>query len=116
MIVQVYSHSHVVDRYLFMNERSNVDQFCFFHLLVGDVEAICSESCGYSKDGTCNDGGSGSDYDDCAFGTDCEVGLLEPITMTYQKQLWCCVRTFFKPFFFQTLSSDGRTVADAQAT
>jgi hypothetical protein len=35
---------------------------------------ICSESCAYSQDGGCDDGGSGSDFDDCAFGTDCEVG------------------------------------------
>ena len=35
----------------------------------------CSESCNYSKDGYCDDGGSGSYYDVCLFGTDCEVGL-----------------------------------------
>ncbi len=36
---------------------------------------ICSEKCGGSNDGYCDDGGSGSDFDFCAYGNDCEVGL-----------------------------------------
>ncbi len=56
-----------------LDERSDVGHFCFCRLRVGDIE--CSESCAHSKDGYCNDGGSGSDYSDCAFGTDCEVEL-----------------------------------------
>jgi hypothetical protein len=46
--------------------------FAVFVLRGGDIE--CSESCKFSKDGYCDDGGSGSDYDVCASGTDCEVG------------------------------------------
>ncbi len=46
---------------------------------------MCSELCEYSKDGVCDDGGSGSDFDDCAFGTDCEVGL--PSKNDLSKQL-----------------------------
>ncbi len=44
-----------------------------------DMEApptlICSESCKYSQDGDCDDGGFGSDYIACTYGTDCKVGL-----------------------------------------
>ena len=47
--------------------------FAVFVLRVGEI--VCSESCKFSKDGYCDDGGSGSDYDVCAFATDCEVGL-----------------------------------------
>jgi hypothetical protein len=63
-----------------LDERSNVGHFCCCRLRVGDIETpptlICSESCDYSKDGECDDGGAGSDGSYCAFGTDCEVGLL----------------------------------------
>ncbi len=59
--------------------------FAVFVLRVGDIE--CSESCEYSKDGECDDGGSGSYFDDCAFGTDCEVVL--PSKNDLSKQLWC---------------------------
>ncbi len=64
-----------------------VGHFCVCRLRVGDIE--CSESCEYSKDGYCDDGGSGSDYDACAFGTDCEVRLPSK-NMTFEKRLWCC--------------------------
>ncbi len=63
--------------------------FFFCRLRVGDIEAICSESCESSKDKYCDDGGFGSDFDACAFGTDCEVWL--PSTNGLSKQLWCCV-------------------------
>jgi hypothetical protein len=162
MIVQVYSHAHVSDG-------SNVGHFCVCRLRVGDIETtpilMCSESCGYSKDGECNDGGPGSDYIDCAFGTDCEVGLPSKKDLVLSCPVLSCpvlpcpVRSclvlsclscpvfschtlscsvlscpvlsfqnnfgfvserspshfpiFF--FFFNTLSSGGRTVAHAQA-
>lgn len=32
---------------------------------------LCSNSCEYADDGFCDDGGEGSDYDDCALGSDC---------------------------------------------
>jgi len=31
----------------------------------------CLNTCGYSADGDCDDGGPGSEYDGCALGTDC---------------------------------------------
>ena len=40
-------------------------------------------------DAECDDGGSGSDYDVCAFGTDCEVGFSSKNDLS--KQLWFCV-------------------------
>ena len=33
--------------------------------------SLCTNSCGYSSDGTCDDGGSGSTYGDCPLGSDC---------------------------------------------
>jgi hypothetical protein len=39
-----------------------------------------------SIDGYCDDGGSGSDFDLCAYGTDCEVGL--PSKNDLSKQWW----------------------------
>ena len=33
--------------------------------------AVCSNTCYYSSDGLCDDGGSGAEYSDCASGTDC---------------------------------------------
>ena len=35
------------------------------------VVGLCSEICNYPSDGLCDDGGSGSEYADCALGTDC---------------------------------------------
>ncbi|MBW2462404.1 MAG: hypothetical protein JRH11_12220 [Deltaproteobacteria bacterium] len=35
-------------------------------------EPLCNDSCEYSGDDDCDDGGSGSDYDLCELGTDCE--------------------------------------------
>eukprot|EP00966_Prymnesium_polylepis_P124523 2880079-Prymnesium_polylepis.1 len=32
---------------------------------------LCSESCAYPEDGLCDDGGSGSQYDACDYGSDC---------------------------------------------
>ncbi len=67
-----------------LDERSTFGYFCFRRLRVGDIEALCSESCEYSKDGECDDGGSGSDFDDCAFGSDCEVGRGFHLRMPFQ--------------------------------
>jgi hypothetical protein len=58
-----------------------------FVLRVGDIE--CSESCKYSKDGECDDGAFGSDYDVCASGTDCVVGLSSKNDLS--KNLLFCV-------------------------
>jgi hypothetical protein len=74
MILPVYSHPHVSDGCLLTNGPMLVTfAFAVFVLRVGDIE--CSESCKFSKDGYCDDGGSGSDYSNCASGTDCEVGF-----------------------------------------
>ena len=66
-------------RWMSLDERSNVGHLSFCRLRVGDIATpptlICLESCDYSKDGECDDGGAGSDGSYCAFGTDCEVGL-----------------------------------------
>lgn len=35
------------------------------------TSATCSNSCRYQYDGYCDDGGVGSSYSDCAYGTDC---------------------------------------------
>jgi hypothetical protein len=59
-----------------------------FVLRVGGIG--CSESCESSQDGVCDDGGSGSDYDNCAFGSDCEVELPSKNALSKQ-QLWCFV-------------------------
>ncbi len=69
---------------------------CFCRLLVGDTEAMCLESCEYSKDGVCDDGGPGSDFDDCAFGTDCEVEL--PSKNDLSKKTNCDVASERSPF------------------
>ena len=34
-------------------------------------DAACDNSCGHANDGDCDDGGSGSQYDACPWGTDC---------------------------------------------
>lgn len=33
--------------------------------------SVCTDSCGYAGDGDCDDGGPGSDYSLCEYGTDC---------------------------------------------
>jgi hypothetical protein len=72
MILKVYSHPHVSDGCLLTNGPMLVTfAFAVFVLRIGDIE--CSESCKFSKDGYCDDGRYGSDYDVCAFETDCEV-------------------------------------------
>jgi hypothetical protein len=86
---------------------------------------MCLELCEYSKDGECHDGGPGADFDDCAFGTDCEVWLPSTNALSKKKKTIVVLRlngvpsdsTFFF-FFTNTLypPSDGRTVAHAQAT
>jgi hypothetical protein len=88
MILPVYSHPHASDGCLLTNGPMLVTfAFAVFVLRIVDIE--CSESCKFSKDGYCDDGGSGSDYSSCAFGTDCEVGL--PPKNDLSKQLWFCV-------------------------
>jgi hypothetical protein len=80
MIVLVYSPPSCF-RWMSLDEheRSIVGHLCFCCFRVGDIEApatsICSESCAYSKDGYCNDGGSGGHNNACAIGTDCAVGF-----------------------------------------
>jgi hypothetical protein len=58
--------------------------FAVFVLRGGDI--ACSDSCKFSKDGECDDGGSGSDYSHCASGTDCKV----PSEKDLSEQLWFC--------------------------
>lgn len=36
-----------------------------------ELQGLCSDTCMYANDDVCDDGGPGSTYDDCAFGTDC---------------------------------------------
>jgi hypothetical protein len=36
-----------------------------------DESRCCGDGCAYSRDGTCDDGGSGSEFSLCALGTDC---------------------------------------------
>jgi hypothetical protein len=72
-----------------LDERSDVGHFCFCRLRIAVGDIVCSESCKFSKDGYCDDGGSSSDYDICASGTDCEVGL--PSKNDLSKQLSFCV-------------------------
>ena len=36
------------------------------------VSILCSETCGRSENGVCDDGGPGSRYSDCGLGTDCK--------------------------------------------
>jgi hypothetical protein len=72
-----------------LDERSTVDHLSSCRLRVGDIETpptlICSDKCGRKDNGYCDDGGSGSDFNFCAFGTDCEVGL--PSKNALSKQL-----------------------------
>ncbi|MBO6940792.1 MAG: hypothetical protein JJ863_37805 [Deltaproteobacteria bacterium] len=37
----------------------------------GSPTTLCTETCEYSNDGDCDDGGPGSDYSLCDLGTDC---------------------------------------------
>jgi hypothetical protein len=100
----------------------SLDELLLLSSVVGDIEApptlICSDSCEYSKSRQCNDGGSGSTSNICAFGTDCEVGL--PSKNDHSKH--CGFVPTLGPshytfsFFPNTLSSDDRTVAYAQVT
>jgi len=46
----------------------------------GSGELLCTDTCSYAGDGDCDDGGPNSDYDFCAYGTDCtDCGPREPI-------------------------------------
>eukprot|EP00966_Prymnesium_polylepis_P179789 4162640-Prymnesium_polylepis.1 len=41
--------------------------------------ALCSDSCAYPADGLCDDGGDGSQYDACEYGSDCtDCGVRAP--------------------------------------
>ena len=44
---------------------------CYDALTDCFADTVCSDTCIYAFDGTCDDGGSGSEYDVCAYGTDC---------------------------------------------
>ena len=45
---------------------------------------LCSNSCTYATDGDCDDGGSGSEYELCDFGTDCtDCGSESATSATY---------------------------------
>ena len=35
---------------------------------------VCGDTCQYSHDADCDDGGGNSDYDVCPLGSDCEIG------------------------------------------
>ncbi len=84
----VFSHSCF--RWMSLDERFNVALSFAFAVFVLHVDDIaCSESCKFSKDGYCDDGGSGSDYDICASGTDCEVG--RPSKNDLSKRFLFCV-------------------------
>jgi hypothetical protein len=49
--------------------------------VTGGSGALCSNTCEYAGDGECDDSGLGSDWDACAFGTDCEdCGEREALT------------------------------------
>ena len=37
----------------------------------GTGDTICTNTCEWANDGDCDDGGPGSDYDLCEYGTDC---------------------------------------------
>lgn len=50
-----------------VNSRS--DEFCVF--VLPDADMACSNDCEFAYDGVCDDGGAGSDFDDCVLGTDC---------------------------------------------
>ena len=34
-------------------------------------QTLCGETCNFDRDNNCDDGGPGTEYDDCAYGTDC---------------------------------------------
>jgi hypothetical protein len=107
-----------------LDERSNVGHLSSCRLRVGDIATpptlICSESCEFSKDGYCDDGGFGSDFDYCAFGTDCEVGLppKNDLQNNYRfvPKLCQSLPYHILLFFPNALSSDGRTVTYARVT
>jgi hypothetical protein len=91
MSVLVYSHTLMFPMHgcLLMNGPMLVTfAFTVFVLVIGDIETpptlICSESCEYSKDGYCDDGGFGSNYSECALGTDCEVWLTSKNSLSKQ--------------------------------
>ena len=45
----------------------------------GDVDLGCNDTCNFSDDGDCDDGGPDSDYSVCDFGTDCtDCGRRDP--------------------------------------
>ncbi|KAL1520830.1 hypothetical protein AB1Y20_022392 [Prymnesium parvum] len=45
--------------------------------------ASCSNTCGYSSDSDCDDGGPGAEYSLCTSGTDCvDCGIRTPVTLT----------------------------------
>jgi hypothetical protein len=117
MDVQVYSHPHVSDGCLLINGPILVTfAVAVFFSRVGEIE--CSESCKFSNDGYCDDGDFGSDYDLCAVGTDCMVGLPSTNALSnncrFVSELSPPHTTF--SCFSNTPSSDGRTVAHALAT
>ena len=37
-----------------------------------DKVKVCGSGCSFDKDGRCDDGGPGSRYDSCTFGSDCD--------------------------------------------
>ena len=47
-------------------------------------EAICTNTCEWARDGECDDGGEGSDYSVCDYGTDCSDCGSRPVNGTEQ--------------------------------
>nr|XP_006820193.1 PREDICTED: uncharacterized protein LOC102809495 [Saccoglossus kowalevskii] len=47
----------------------------------GFEDVSCTDTCYLSNDGICDDGGEGSQYSYCAYGTDCADCGIRPITL-----------------------------------
>jgi len=57
--------------------------------------AFCSDTCNFASDGECNDGGPGSTFVDCDFGTDCARPLSPPNPPLYRLPPRTCILLMF---------------------
>ena len=48
-------------------------------LAIAQTTDLCTSTCSTTSDGACDDGGIGSDYSDCAYGTDCQDCGARPV-------------------------------------
>lgn len=78
----------------------------------GSGGGICSDACQVAGDGDCDDGGPGSEFTDCTYGTDCsDCGTREDLSSAPSVDLWYLPDGYGMMFSYQmSVQAIGGTV------